>query len=105
MNPKQYQLKTLEDVIKAVTPENVDNFLIDFSAWLKLHIATKELRIALASIGRIETKSEMTWIDDGKNEKHITIKIEDEKLCKGCNQPLVDGQSIIQTEDRHAACS
>ena len=70
---KEYEIKTLEDVLRVVNDKNVDNFLVDFERWLKIAIATD----ALTALG-IERKNPlaMLWIDDGKTDIKINVEID-----------------------------
>lgn len=77
--PKEYKIKTIEDIQKIVTKENIDNFLIDLKGFLLVGLDIKELQEELGS-DFVEIKREeqgvFNWIDDGKTEAHITIKVE-----------------------------
>lgn len=72
---KEYKLKTIEDIIKVVDENNVDNFIKDFTAFLGLCILQKTCN----KIEGVITKHEpiFCWIDDGKNDIKINIKIVD----------------------------
>ena len=73
---KVQELKTIKDIMKAVNPENLDNFIIDFKAFLALHNFVDAVREATNEIG-IENPDYGTfrWIDDGKNDAKITIQV------------------------------
>ncbi len=68
------ELKTLEDVLAAVTPENVDCFLQDFGAWLHITMHVDAMNKKNGDV-RVEQVNRGTfkWIDDGKND--IDIKL------------------------------
>jgi hypothetical protein len=85
MEEKKYELRTFKDIIEAVTEENVDNFIIDFSNYLKLHLSLKKIKSSptiipqhLADSLEIE-KDRMVWIDDGKNDVRLIIGVKKEK--------------------------
>ncbi len=66
---KEYEIKTLQDIIDCVDEKNVDNFLADFAEWLKT-------MVDLQTMGLIQNiKSEkFTWIDDGEHKIKLTMK-------------------------------
>lgn len=74
--PKEYKLKTLEDIIKAVSEESAQNFIRDFASWLSFRIGIEKEIKNLPEGVEIEKNYTMLWIDDGKNEGKITITIE-----------------------------
>ena len=41
-----------------------------------------------------------SWIDEVAKEY-----TEDDEICKGCGELLLEGQAIIKSENRHSACS
>ena len=69
---KEHKLETLEDVVNAVNTDNVDNFLVDFSAWLRLTVAID------ATDGLVEqpNRGMLNWVDDGKNNVKITVQVD-----------------------------
>lgn len=87
MEPKTYEIKTLEDILRAVNTENVENFLKDFQNFLTIWVGTKAM-IELVDPKSLEmtTKSvEFDWIDDGKNEAKITVQaVESEHPSNPC---------------------
>jgi hypothetical protein len=70
MEIKTYKLKTFNDVLKVVNPENLSNFLTDFNRWLAISVIAGKMP-------GVEHKDAGTfnWIDDGKTEAKITIEI------------------------------
>jgi len=71
LNEPMHELKTIEDILKVVNEDNVDNFLKDFSTWIKVQIATKKVNEAIG--GGLTMNPVLKWIDDGKND--ITAKV------------------------------
>lgn len=78
---KKYDLKTIEDIVKVITFENIDNFLIDFRGFLTLNMTIK---LAQKIVGKenVEIKKEhegiFHWIDDGKTDAHIHIEVKND---------------------------
>ena len=67
---KEFKLKTLEDVVNAVNTENVENFLVDFSAWLRLTVMVD------ATDGVEQpNRGTLNWIDNGKNNVDIKVQV------------------------------
>ena len=50
---------------------------------------------------REDTHEFGVWFDGYTEHK----KDEDDEICIGCGEPLLEGQSIIKGENRHAVCS
>ena len=79
MKAKNYQIKTVQDMIDCTNEANLDNFLTDLKALLT---AAHTFRTMAELIGEmkglpkemqeIESKG-FTWIDDGKHDSKITI--------------------------------
>lgn len=79
MKAKEYQIKTVQDMIDCTNEANLENFLTDLKLLLK---SSHEIRSMAELIGELkglpkdmqEVKSEgFTWIDDGKHDYEITI--------------------------------
>lgn len=72
----EHKLKTLGDILKVVTPKNVDMFVKDFEAWLRFSLVLSEVSSSLKE-GMVEqlSRGQMTWIDDGKNNIKISIEV------------------------------
>ena len=72
---KQYQIKTVQDMINCTNHENLDNFLMDLKALMEQAHALREL--AKLSGGNEESikleEKGFTWIDD--NEHKISVSI------------------------------
>ena len=68
MKPKQYKIKTIQDILEAVDQENAGRFIEDFQFFLESYIAMKQ------AFPLQEIKSEFIWVDDG--EKKVDVIIE-----------------------------
>ena len=79
MKAKEYQIKTVQDMLDCVTKENIDNFMIDLRGVIDTYIAFKGLTKTIAEVEGLppelaEVSSEgYIWIDDGKHEKTVKI--------------------------------
>lgn len=65
-------IKTIEELVAAVNSKNIANFLKDFESWLTMSVMLREQNIP----GVEHDTSVFKWIDDGKNDIKITIKLE-----------------------------
>ena len=81
MKPKEYKIKTVQDIIDCTNKSNLDNFLTDFRKMLEMAHAFRELSKSLAEIAglpremqEIESKG-FVWIDDGKHDSKVTIGV------------------------------
>jgi hypothetical protein len=82
MKPKTYKIQTLSDILDVVNPDNIECFKKDFSEWLNHRVFIKQ---AINEINKnagvnVEVPNEFTWIDDGKNNADIIIKVVNQKL-------------------------
>ena len=79
MESKQYQIKTVQDMIDCTNEANLENFLTD----LKGYLSTANMLKSLAElVGETEEQKEIetdgfTWIDDGKNDATISIGVKE----------------------------
>lgn len=78
--PKEYRLVTVADIIDVLTPENIDNFLIDFKSFIKSIPNLCDLAREIAPELRDKKYSELgeavfNWIDDGKHEESGGLRI------------------------------
>ena len=79
MESKQYQIKTVQDMIDCTNEANLDNFLTD----LKGYLNTAQMLKNLAElVGETEEQKEIgtdgfTWIDDGKHDATISIGVKE----------------------------
>lgn len=76
-NPKQYEIKTIEDIFNCVTHENIKGFMTDFEMMLMSYLLMDALIKAQISDGKLPegTKTPIptfTWIDDWKRKKKKT---------------------------------
>lgn len=75
MDKNKHDIKTIWDILKVVNSKNKENFLKDFSAWLDINIYLKE-QVKKARIEKaVNIKSNFIWIDDGKNDISVNIKV------------------------------
>lgn len=73
MKAKEYKIKTIKDIQKVVTKDNLDNFMIDLKTFLNMSIDFDDL---VDLLGAERNTAEFIWIDDGKNDlKKITIEL------------------------------
>ena len=76
----KYEIKTLQDIMDCVNEDNIENFLIDFSKWLKAVMCLKRMSKYLLTdktfpheLAKLES-SKFTWIDDDKHKTTLTIE-------------------------------
>ena len=91
MEDNKHEIKTIEDVLRVVNSKNKENFLKDFSAWLDINIQIKEKIIEefgkVVNLSeedlkeQIKVKQNLIWIDDGKNDIKVDIRIKEELTC------------------------
>lgn len=67
-NAERYEIETVEQIADLLTEENVEKFLADFAAGMRIHVAAKtyiqEIKRASTEIeGDIKIKK-FTWIND-----------------------------------------
>ena len=75
MEENKHEIKTILDILKVVNSNNKENFLKDFSAWLGMNIHLKEQMEGLGLSEEQINLNNFIWIDDGKNDINLTIKI------------------------------
>lgn len=78
--PKEYRLVTVADIVDVLTPENIDNFLIDFKSFVQSIQNLCDLARAIDPEMKGKKYSELgqpvfNWIDDGKHEQKGGLKI------------------------------
>jgi hypothetical protein len=71
---KTYNLKTIKEIEDIITEENIECFKTDFCSWLDILIKMKEINKTSEEFF-IEISGSFKWIDDGENNKTITIQI------------------------------
>lgn len=72
--PKEYELRTLADIIEAVTEENMETFLSDFSMWLGIEVGLKGIAGVTSKYRGL-----MRWRDDGvKGISEVNIEVKHE---------------------------
>ena len=70
---KEYRLVTVSDIVDVLTPENIDNFLIDFKSFIETAQNLCDIARAIDPAMKDKKYSEIgqvvfNWIDDGKHE-------------------------------------
>lgn len=81
---KKYRFSSVDDMLKFLTNENVELFLVDFSKMLKQAVAAQQLLKAVYELNGMEYTNDtllidsMTWIDDGKHEAKAVFEVKDE---------------------------
>ncbi len=78
----KYHIKTIEEILKIVNEDNVNNFIKDFSNWLKFRLSIQSKKVKGVEMV-IDNDDTFKWIDDGKNNIKLNIELkkkqEDEK--------------------------
>lgn len=78
--PKEYRLVTVADIVDVLTPDNIDNFLIDFKSFVESIQNLCELARMIDPEMKDKKYSEIgqavfNWIDDGKHEHTGGLRI------------------------------
>jgi hypothetical protein len=78
---KEYEIKTMQDIINCVTIDKIDSFMIDFRNYLESAITIKKLGEAICEADNINrelarvTTEGFTWIDDGEHNCTVELKV------------------------------
>jgi hypothetical protein len=78
---KRYEIEKIEDIL-VIPEESFDDFLVDLKEYYNIQHDFKKLAKDVEGIfgeGSIRTESKFIWIDDGKHERKVTVKVETEK--------------------------
>ena len=73
-NPKTYDIRSVDDLAKVATSDNLERLMIDLRGWLLIVITARHLAEADGidlDVGYRCTN--FHWIDDGKHDIHTTI--------------------------------
>ena len=75
---KQYKLIMLTDLFE-IPADRLDDFIVELKQWVVIAKSTDEmLRTITEAIHEpYETNGGMIWIDDGKNDKKVTITVKE----------------------------
>ena len=73
--PKEYYIKTISDITEVLTPENIENFKKDFSSFLDITLSVKLVAQCFKDSVGIEKLNTFYWVDDGKNNATVNVKI------------------------------
>lgn len=65
----RHELRTLQDLVAAVTRENLPRLLADLEAFLEMAVRLKPSGLAL-------DLEKLTWIDDGKTTITLEVRLE-----------------------------
>lgn len=91
--PKEYRLVTIADIIDVLTPENIDNFLIDFKSFVET--AQNLFKLAALIDPELQGKKNsdigqavFNWIDDGKHEATGGLRITHPETNQEIDLPL-----------------
>lgn len=79
MTPKNYTIKTIQDVLDCVNESNIDSFMNDFRMYIEMTWSMQALFNSLAEaenipIESVKLDSVFDWVDDGKQEHKIIFK-------------------------------
>ena len=74
MEPKEYEISTIQDIFNVVTTENIERFMIDFYKSFDNMARLKE-SLSVEILADIKVSS-LRWIDDG--QMNFSIKLNDE---------------------------
>lgn len=69
----EYKIKTISELLKVLNKNNVENFIEDFSAWLRFSV---DLKTFESEAIKILQQEHFHWIDDGKHDATIRLKVE-----------------------------
>lgn len=90
--PKEYNIKTIDQLVDIATKDNIDNLMADLYLWLdytvKFYGKFKEANPKLKDKLNSEIAGvDFIWIDDGKNELKESVFIDSStgKLIKWVN--------------------
>ena len=74
----KYHIKTIEEILKIVNEDNVNNFIKDFSNWLKFRLSIQSKKVKGVEMV-IDNDDTFKWIDDGKNNIKLNIELKKEQ--------------------------
>ena len=84
MQPKQYQINTVQDMIDCTNESNLENFLTDLKYCISSAHSIRNLAEVIGEVNGIPHEKRkvfadgFTWIDDGKHDGKITIDVKSE---------------------------
>lgn len=71
---KEYDIRTIDDLIKMIESSNLENLMIDMKLWLLTIIAAKELaRADGLELADLVHDANFRWIDDGEHNITTTV--------------------------------
>lgn len=84
--PVEHEIKTYEDIINCISPDNLENFLEDFREALETYLSVLGVaKVGAQMIGmdvsgkrnsEIVEPRGFVWIDDGKHKHKMKIEVE-----------------------------
>lgn len=67
----KHEIKTIEDILRVITPENMEAFITDF----RMFLTTARLVDAVGdAIGQGQVGKRFVWVDDGKHDMKSFLK-------------------------------
>lgn len=84
---KEYEFSSVDDMLKFLTNDNVDLFLVDFSKMLKQAVAVQQFSKVVCELKGVEYTDDMvsvdsmTWIDDGKHDCKTGLRVKESGDC------------------------
>jgi hypothetical protein len=89
-----YHFRTVEDM-HAVPAEKIDHFCRDLALWLTMHKLVEA--IDCAAIKVTSPRDVFGWIDDGKHDANITLKLHTDQI-GNATQPLSEASGSVPSE-------
>lgn len=76
MEDNKYEINTLQDILECTNLDNLDNFIKDFSVFLKAYHNTKNLISFLGKekVDELMKSTKLVWIDDGKHDYTLELQ-------------------------------
>jgi hypothetical protein len=70
-----YDIRTIDDLAKVATSDNLDNLITDLRGWLLCVIVARHMAQADGvDLQATEQWTSFQWIDDGKHDIHIIVE-------------------------------
>jgi hypothetical protein len=89
----EHRLVKISDIVDVITPDNIDNFLIDFKSFIEttqnLCKIAKTIAPELKDLKNSEIgEAVFNWIDDGKHDQTQGLRITDPETGKTVEFPM-----------------
>ena len=75
MKHKEYQIKTVQDMVDCTNENNLDNFLTDLKGYLTTANMLQTIEESVYGTKEEIGTDGFTWIDDGKHEATINVGV------------------------------